>query len=72
MEALKKGTPKIRTLRGGPPMETQKIGTPKVGTPKGTLKRGNIMGDLGHLIMVTVISNNCVASDPMWYEELGH
>lgn len=53
-------------------METQKIGTPKVGTPKGTLKRGNIMGDLGHLIMVTVISNNCVASDPMWYEELGH
>lgn len=67
MEPLKKGTPKIRTLRGGPPMET-----PKMGTPKGTLKRGNIMGDLGHLIMVTVISNNCVASDTQWYEELGH
>lgn len=30
------------------------------------------MGHLGHLIMVTVISYNCVASDTQWYEELGH
>lgn len=66
------GNPRRGTLNGTPKKGDPQNGDPKMGTPKGTLKRGNIMGHLGHLIMVTVISNNCVASDTQWYEELGH